>query len=370
MNPQDNSAVLEETHRQVPSQAAFDEAHCWNAILTRDSSANGRFVYAVRSTGIYCRPTCPSRRPRRDQVRFFPAPADAEAAGFRACQRCAPQHIEQSNDQLALVQTVCDLIEAAADQPPTLTTLGSAVGLSPSHLQRLFKRVMGISPRQYAESRRLARLKQQLLAGADVTDAIYEAGYNTSSRVYERAPEQLGMTPGNYGKGGAGMTIRYTLTDCTLGRLLVAATPRGLCAVSLGEQDEALVAGLQAEYPKAAFEPDTGELGGWVTEILQQLAGARPHHELPLDVQGTAFQWRVWEALRAIPRGEVRSYQDVARTVGQPNAARAVAQACASNRVAVVIPCHRVVREGGELGGYRWGIKRKQALLTSEGATP
>ncbi len=297
---------------------------------------------------------------------FFPRPEAAEQAGFRQCQRCRPRGTDTAEEQRALVQRARRYIEAHLEEAVTLTALSAEVGMSPHHLQRLFKRIMGISPRQYVDACRLDRFKTQIKEGASVTRALYEVGYSSSSRLYERAPAQLGMTPTAYRKGGKGMNITYTIVDCSLGRLLVAATAQGVCAVSLGDADEPLEAALRQEYPAALIERDESALGQWVETILQYLAGQQPQLDLPVDVQATAFQWQVWQALRAIPVGETRSYSEVAQAIGQPTAARAVARACATNPVSLVIPCHRVVREDGSPGGYRWGLERKRILLAQE----
>jgi AraC family transcriptional regulator of adaptative response/methylated-DNA-[protein]-cysteine methyltransferase len=344
----------------------MDEERCWQAVLARESDFDGAFVYAVRSTGIFCRPTCPSRRPSRAQVLFFRQPAAAEQAGFRACRRCRPGGSAYSESQIELAERARALIDARPDEALTLEQLGAQIGASPTHLQRVFKRVIGISPRQYAESRRIDRLKARLKEGDNVTTALYQAGYNSSSRLYEQAPERLGMTPATYGRGGAGAQIGYTIADSPLGRLLVAATDRGICFVSLAETDAMLEAALAREYPAATIARDDARLGEWIGAVARHLAGDQVRLDLPLDVQATAFQWRVWEALKAIPYGDTRSYGQIAAALGDRNAARAVARACATNPVALVIPCHRVVREGGEMGGYRWGTDRKQALLERE----
>ena len=352
----------------------MNEERYWQAVQMRDTNADGLFIYAVRSTGIYCRPTCPSRRPNREQVVFFQLPAAAERAGFRPCRRCRPEEADVREPQVELVQRACGYIAEQLDRAPTLDDIGRAVGLSPYHLQRTFKRIMGITPRQYADACRLGQLKARLKEGDDVTTALYEAGYSSSSRLYEQAPARLGMTPATYRRGGVGAHIRYAIANSPLGRLLVAATERGVCFVSLGDSDAELTAALVREYPGATLEPDISDelsaaqlgLSGWVQAILQHLRGQQPHLDLPIDIQATAFQWRVWEALRAIPYGDTRSYRAVAEALGQPTAARAVARACATNPVALVIPCHRVVGEDGGLRGYRWGAERKRALLEQE----
>ncbi|MHB8644704.1 MAG: bifunctional DNA-binding transcriptional regulator/O6-methylguanine-DNA methyltransferase Ada [Thermomicrobiales bacterium] len=357
--------IREKSAATVP----WNEEQQWRSVLARDMEADGAFVYAVRTTGIYCRPTCPSRRPRRENIAFFALPEAAEQAGFRACRRCHPEQVAIRDPHVEVVQRVCRAIAANPEEPPTLASLSTAIGLSPFHMQRTFKRVMGITPRQYADACRMERLKGELRNGEAVTSALYGAGYGSPSRLYERAPAQLGMTPAVYRRGGAGMRIHYIVVPCPLGLLLVAATERGICAITLGDADDALADGLNKEYPAAAILRDASGLDTAVAAIIRHLHGQEPHLDLPLDVQATAFQWRVWEALQAIPYGSTRSYGEIARAIGQPTAARAVAQACATNRVALAIPCHRVVREGGNLGGYRWGIERKRALLAQEAGT-
>ncbi len=338
----------------------------WQAVVNRDSAFDGQFVYAVRSTGVYCRPTCPSRRPKRDNVAFFDAPSEAERQGFRACRRCNPRGDDLPNPQAALVEDICRYIDDHLDEALTLEALGEQFHLSPFHLQRTFKATMGISPRQYAEARRLDRVKAGLREEETVSMALYEAGYGSSRGLYARAPEQLGMTPGAYRRGGQGMVIHTIIVDSPLGRLLIGATERGVCSVCLGDEDAKLTAALRAEYPAARIEEDGLTMDEVVEAFLRYLAGQTPSLDLPVDVQATAFQWRVWQALRAIPAGETRSYSDVAEAIGQPTAARAVARACATNPVALVVPCHRVVREDGGMGGYRWGVERKRALLEQE----
>lgn len=353
-----------------PERPAVDEEACWRAVQTRDARLNGAFVFAVRSTGVYCRPSCPARRPRREQVVFFLQPEAAEQAGFRACRRCQPRNTAARDPQIEMVERACRAIEDHLENLPesslTLAALGAEIGLSPYHLQRVFKRIMGITPRQYAEARRLARFKTRVRGEESLLSAMFAAGYGSSSQLYERAPAQLGMTPATYRRGGRGMRISFTVVDCPLGRLLIAATERGLCAVSLGDSETELETALQNEYPAAEISRDSFGLGEWVNTLLGYLNGQQPHPDLPLDVQATAFQWRVWEALRAIPYGQTRSYSEIARAIGRPTAVRAVARACATNPVALAIPCHRVVREDGDLGGYRWGVNRKRALLTRE----
>lgn len=343
------------------------EATRWRAVLTRDPRFDGRFVYGVQSTGIYCRPSCAARRPRREQVVFFAVPVAAERAGFRACRRCRPQAIVADPRQ-QLVERATRVIEKNADAPLTLAALAAEVGVSPHYLQRTFKRWMGVSPRLYQEARRLESFKARVRQGQGVTRALYEAGYGSSSRLYERAPARLGMTPATYQKGGPGMSIHYTTAASPLGRLLVARTERGICAVSLGDSDAALERVLRREYPQADVRRDRNGLAAAVRALLRHLEGRQPRLDLPLDVRGTAFQIRVWEELRRIPYGRTRSYAQVARAIGKPGAARAVGTACGSNPVPLIIPCHRVIRESGELGGYGLGLSRKRALLAKEKA--
>ena len=343
-----------------------DKQGYWRAVLARDVRFDGVFVYAVRSTGVYCRPSCPSRRPRREQVIFFPLPEAADSAGFRPCRRCRPREVAARDPRVEAVRRLCGYIEANLEGPLTLTAFSAQVGISPYHLQRTFKRILGITPRQYADARRMGLFKARLREGQSVTAALYEAGYGSSSRLYERARAELGMTPATYGKGGRGMRIGYTIVPCPLDRLLVAATARGVCAVSLGDSDAALAAALSAEYPEADIRLDRDGLRPWVGAILDQLRDRQPHLDLPLDVQASAFRRQVWEELRRIPYGRTRSYGEVARALDRPKAARAVARACATNPVALVVPCHRAVRADGQLGGYRWGLKRKRALLERE----
>ncbi|HEV7784986.1 MAG TPA: bifunctional DNA-binding transcriptional regulator/O6-methylguanine-DNA methyltransferase Ada, partial [Thermoanaerobaculia bacterium] len=351
----------------------LDEEAAWAAVLARDPAAEDRFVYAVTSTGIYCRPTCPARRPRRDRIAFFLSPGAAETAGFRACRRCRPASGRPSAARQR-VELVRAYLDANPDETVTLQQLARLVRMSPAHLQRTFKCQIGLSPREYADARRVERLKELLRRGDSVTDATYEAGYGAASRLYEKSNARLGMTPATYRKGGSGIRIRYTVIASSLGTLLVAATERGLCAVTLGDDGDSLVTGLHGEYPRAEIErADEGpaEWIAWVEQVVQrvagtgELAGSPP----PLDLEATSFQWRVWKALQEIPRGTTKSYGEVAAAIGRPGAARAVANACAGNRVALVVPCHRVVRGDGEAGGYRWGAERKRRLLALESET-
>jgi AraC family transcriptional regulator, regulatory protein of adaptative response / methylated-DNA-[protein]-cysteine methyltransferase len=351
----------------------------WNAVRTRDRAADGKFVYAVRSTGVYCRPSCPSKKPRREQVEFYSLPEAAEHKGFRACRRCHPRAVRLRDPRTEAVARVCRAIEARIDADRvdaasaiedesrlTLNSLSGSVGMSSYQLERAFRKIMGISPRQYVDAQRMRRLKSKLKKGDDVTTALYDAGFGSSSRLYERAPSQLGMTPATYRQGGAGMQINYTVVGSPLGRLLVAATTRGISALYLGKDDAALAAVLQKEYPRAKIRRDCYGLESWVSKILEHLRGHEPNLDLPTDVQATAFQRRVWEELRKIPYGTTRTYSEVAQAIGKPRAVRAVARACATNPVSVVVPCHRVVRQDGNLAGYRWGLDRKRSLLERE----
>ncbi len=337
----------------------------WMAVLARDREADGRFVYAVTTTGVFCRPSCPSRRPRRDHVTFFAAASDAERAGFRACLRCAPAGARPVSAAARAVADAAGYLRAHATDTVVLADLAARVGLSPSHLQRAFTARTGLSPREFQAACRAERFRTALRDGRDVTTATYEAGYGSPSRVSANRPTGAGLTPSAYRKGAPGALITYTVVTSALGRLLVAATAAGVCAVKLGASDAALAGLLTAEFPRATIRP--GRLaGGWARAIAAAV-GARPATtpDVPLDVHGTAFQWRVWKALQAIPAGETRSYAEVAAAIGRPKAARAVARACASNPVALVVPCHRVVPAAGG-GGYRWGAARKAALLARE----
>lgn len=335
----------------------------WKAVQHNDARFNGAFVYGVSSTNIYCKPSCVARLPKRENVRFFVTIETAEAKGFRACRRCQPKN-EQANPQTEIVLRVCEILES--EEPISLETLSAEVDLSPTHLQKMFKEIIGVSPKKFAESKRLEKFKSELKNGNDVTSAMYEAGFGSSSRLYENVAEKLGMTPKIYARGGQNMQIEWTITDCDLGKLLVARTAKGVCAVTFGDNEITLLENLQTEYPNAEISRNETNLKGFVEAILDNLQGTNKTLDLPLDVQATAFQMRVWETLRKIPYGETVSYQDIAEKLGNKNAVRAVAGACAKNRVALVIPCHRVVRSNGELSGYRWGVERKKQILEKE----
>ncbi len=347
------------------SQTVSGEEGMWHSVLARDPSHDGDFVFAVSSTGIFCRPSCPARHPRRANVTFFREPSEAEKAGYRACLRCKPKSAE-GNANYKLVKSVCRYIEQHLDEPITLSALGARFNRSPFHLQRTFKGILGVTPRAYAESCRMKQLKRNLQAGHSVTRAMYDAGYSSSSRLYERTASQLGMTPDKYRRGSVAVAIRYSCTASPLGRMLVAATDKGICAIQFADSDEELENGLKHEFPFAIRRHDDDGLRNWTEELLRHMAGQSLNSALPLDIQATAFQRRVWTYLQSIPYGETRSYTQAARDLGQPTAARAVARACATNPIAVAIPCHRIVRETGDLAGYRWGVNRKKALLDLE----
>ena len=339
----------------------------WKAVVTRNAARDGEFVFAVSSTGVYCRPSCAARRPRRENVHFFVRPELAERAGYRACLRCRPKSAHGDTEADA-VKAICRFIEQHLDEPLTLDRLGKEFHQSPFHLQRRFKAVLGITPRAYADSCRLRLLKRNLQAGDTVTRAMYDAGYGSSSRLYEKTASQLGMTPDKYRRGAIAATIRYTCADSPLGRMLIAATERGICSIQFARTDGELIEGLKREFPFAGRKMDEGGLKAWAGALLRHIRGKDldSDSKLPLDIRATAFQRRVWTYLQSIPFGATRSYSEVAKGIGRPRAVRAVARACATNPVAVAIPCHRVVRQDGSMGGYRWGIERKKALLELE----
>ncbi len=341
----------------------------WRAVMARDRRSDGRFVFAVLSTGIYCRPSCPARRPLRTNVRFFADPGAAEAAGFRACLRCRPRG-ERPDPSRRLAEAARDYLEAHLDETVRLAQVAGAVGATPWHLQRTFKRFFGQSPQAYVNARRLERVRSTLRSGRDVTTAVYEAGFTAASQLYAQSNVRLGMTPGAWRQGGRGADVRYAVADAPPGRVLVAATERGVCAVLLGDGGRALVSALRRELPEATIRPGGPELRAWIDEVVRRAGGEAPAASIPIDTPATLFQRRVWESLAAIPRGETRSYGEIARQLGQPRHARAVARACAANRVAVVVPCHRVTAASGGLGGYRWGAERKRRLLELETGAP
>ncbi len=336
----------------------------WTAVLTRDSTADGRFVYAVRTTGVWCHPSSPTRRPRPGNVEFFDTPAAAEAAGYRPSRRAAP-----ADAHAAHIAAACRRIDAsvgAGEAAPALDELARASGLSPFHFHRLFKAATGQTPAAWARARRAAALRQTLPESASVTDALYNAGFAAPSRFYAQAPGALGMAPADYRAGGRGQRIRFAVGQCTLGAILVAESARGLCAIALGDDAKALVRQLQDQFPQAELMGGDATFEQHVAQVIGFVEQPGLGLDLPLDVRGTAFQQRVWQALRAVPAGQTVSYAEIAQRIGQPRATRAVAQACAANALAVAIPCHRVVRSDGALSGYRRGVERKAALLTRE----
>jgi AraC family transcriptional regulator, regulatory protein of adaptative response / methylated-DNA-[protein]-cysteine methyltransferase len=348
-----------------PNPAKLDELQRWQAVVKRDSGLDGAFVFGVSSTGVFCRPSCPARRPKRENVRFFEHATAAENAGFRACLRCRPKAVD-GNPQSALVRAICRYIEQNIEDRLTLALLAKKFSRSAFHLQRMFKAVLGVSPKAYIDACRLRQVKQNLQAGHDVTTSLYAAGYGSSSRLYERTSAQLGMTPEKYRRGAIAAVVRFTITSSPLGRMLIAATDKGICAIQFADSDDDLTQGLMREFPFAARKRDDAALAQWRVSLSQLMTGQKAHPSLPLDIRATAFQRRVWEHLQRIPRGETQSYSAVAKKLGMPKATRAVARACATNPVAIAIPCHRVVRQDGDLGGYRWGIERKEQLLALE----
>jgi len=343
---------------------------CWEAVQTRDRGYDGKFYYGVITTGVFCRPSCPARLPLRKNVRFYETPAEAAHDGLRPCLRCRPLSAVGADPDAARMSDICRYIEAHATETLTLAGLAARAGLSPFHFQRSFKAAVGATPKQYQEISRVERLKDELRGGGDVTEAVYEAGFGSSSRVYERADTRLGMTPNQYRRQGDGATITYATAESPAGPMMIGATDRGVCFVQFGRSTAELLSMLQKEYPKARLEPmrEPGdpEFQRWIRALTDHLKGEQPRLDLPLDIRATAFQMRVWNYLQSIPYGETQSYAEVAAGIGQPKAVRAVASACAKNRVALMIPCHRVIRGTGDLGGYRWGLARKQAFLERE----
>ena len=332
-------------------------------MLARDARADGAFFFAVRSTQVYCRPSCPARRPLRTNTLFFQTPRDAEKEGFRPCRRCKPDQIPAA---VRIVQHAAQVLESDLDEPANVGSLARTMGVSADKLRRAFRQQTGLTPKELAAALRLRKFKNLLREGRSITDALYATGYGSASRVYERSDAHLGMTPATYQKGGKGMKIKYTTTKSSLGEVLVAATERGISAVYLGEAVPKLVGELREEYPRAEISAENGVFSQWVDEVVARTEGNAPRRELPLDLQATTFQRRVWQELQKIPRGTTRTYGQIARAVGKPRAVRAVARACATNPVSIVVPCHRVVRADGNLAGYRWGLSRKEQLLERE----
>ena len=346
-------------------KGSMDEGEIWRAVENRDASADGRFVLAVRTTGVYCRPSCPGRHPKRENVVFYQTPEAAEAAGYRPCLRCRPR--DPDAPQLAWVKKACDHIRRHPEEKITLDSLSREAGVSAYHLQRTFKRVMGVSPRQYQETCRIECLKGQLREGKPVTKAVYGVGYGSTSWLYRDSHAKLGMTPGAYRRAGEGMSITYRIVDSALGKLIVARTRYGVCYLGLWDDEATLEKALRAEYPSAELTREEGMPDPWTRDVLDYLDGrAAELGGISVDVAGTEFQRRVWRELQAIPRGQTRTYGEVARSMGRPEAVRAVGRACATNPVSLLIPCHRVVGKAGDLRGYHWGLGRKKTLLDAE----
>lgn len=359
-----NTMVSNSASTNITPQAA---AEFWRATLERDLRADGKFFFAVRSTHIYCRPTCPARRPRRENAVFFRTPEEAEQNGYRPCRRCRPR---EQQEALSLVQQAAKLLaHADEDEAARLHLIARKLDTSPAKLRRAFHRMTGLTPREFAHAARLEKFKKLLREGMVITDALYACGYGSPSRIYEKTNAQLGMTPASYRKGGMGMKIAFAVAPSSLGKVLVAGTERGISAVYLGDDERSLVAALEKEYPRAEIQRATNSNTSWLKEILSRIEGHPPSVDLPLDVQATAFQRRVWQELQKIPRGVTRTYTQVARALGKPNSVRAVARACATNPTSIVVPCHRVIRTDGALAGYRWGLHRKQKLLERESAS-
>jgi AraC family transcriptional regulator of adaptative response/methylated-DNA-[protein]-cysteine methyltransferase len=351
---------------QPESKRAFttDEQR-WQSVILRDKDANNAFVYAVKTTGVYCRPSCAARLARRENVEFHSTPADAERAGFRPCRRCRPNESLPANEHAELVAKACELI-VGGNESPNLETLAGAVGMSPSHFHRLFKSITGLTPKAYATAHRSHRVRRELPHADSVTSAIYSAGFNSNGRFYATSSKALGMKPTEFRAGGDGATIRFALAECSLGSILVAASEQGICSIALGDDPDTLLQDFQDRFRKARLIGGDRKFERLVAEVVAFVEHPAKGLNLPLDVQGTAFQHRVWQKLCEIPSGLTRSYSEVAKDLGQPKATRAVAQACAANPIAVAIPCHRVVRTDGSLSGYRWGIGRKAKLLEVE----
>lgn len=338
----------------------------WQAVMARDRAQDGTFVYSVRSTGIYCRPSCPARHAKPGNVAFHAGPAEAEAAGFRACRRCTPNAASLAEQHAATIEKACRTIESV-DEPLRLTALAASVGMSSFHFHRVFKAVTGLTPKAYAAAHRSRRAREQLSSGGtSVTEAIYEAGFNSSGRFYATSNATLGMTPTAFRAGGVDTDIRFAIAECSLGDILVAASDRGICAISLGDDAEKLARELQDRFPNANLIGGDAEFEKLVARVIGFVEAPRLGLDLPLDISGTAFQQRVWQALRDIPAGATASYAEIAERIGSPKAVRAVAGACAANAIAVAIPCHRVIKNDGALSGYRWGVERKRALLAKE----
>jgi AraC family transcriptional regulator, regulatory protein of adaptative response / methylated-DNA-[protein]-cysteine methyltransferase len=348
----------------------LNEEACWEAVLKKDKTKDGEFFFGVLTTGVFCRLSCPARRPLRKNIRFYETATQAIADNLRPCLRCRPLVTGRADSMERRIYALCDFIRKNSSEPLNLEQLSQKARLSPFHLQRTFKAVVGVTPRQYLEACRLETLKKQFRSGNSLTEAIYDAGFGSNSRVYERVSTRLGMTPTEYRAGGNHVSISYVTIQSPLGLMMIGATDRGLCFVQFGDSRVKLLAMLRAEFPAAALaemkQPYPEQFGLWVQALIGHLSGDRQRLSLPVDVRGTAFQFRVWTYLQSIPYGEVQSYSEVARGIQQPGANRAVAQACASNKVAIAVPCHRVIRGNGEMGGYRWGVARKRTLIDLE----
>ncbi len=362
--------IQTQTKKQIhpSSPGGLDPAYDvrWQQSVDRDSSADGQFVLAVKTTGIYCKPSCPARQPLRKNVDFYDMCEAAEHAGFRPCLRCKPTQVKPIDPDHQMVQTICRVIAENNESVPTLDALATHTGRSPHYLQRRFKAVMGISPKAYGNELRRRRVRNLLKQGEGVAGALYEAGFGSSSRLYENASSWLGMTPASYAKGGRGAVLNYVLSDCSLGRMIVAATRRGIAFLGFGDEDAALIAELNGDFPNAEIVPDDGMMMDWVTTILENFNHPTSELDLPLDIIGTAFQAQVWQALRHIAPGETKTYGEIAVSLGKPKAARAVGRACATNPVSLIVPCHRAIGQSGSLTGYRWGVPRKAELLETE----
>jgi AraC family transcriptional regulator, regulatory protein of adaptative response / methylated-DNA-[protein]-cysteine methyltransferase len=358
---------MTETRQTDTLRAPTRDEERWQAVKRRDPAFDGKFLFAVRTTGVYCRPSCASRPAKRENVSFFPTGAEAEKAGYRACKRCRPDKLGAPDPQVQAVKRACERIETA-EEAPKLAELAATAGLSPYHFHRVFKAITGVTPKAYAAETRARRAADKLRTAGTVTEAIYDAGFNSSSRFYEKTAARLGMTPGTVRRGGAGAVIRFAVGEASLGAVLVAATDKGVCAITLGDDPDVLVRDLQDRFPRAELKGGDAEFERMVAEVVGLVEAPGQRLDLPLDIRGTAFQQRVWAALRAIPAGKTATYKEIARAIGQPKAVRAVAQACGANPLAIAIPCHRVVRADGDLSGYRWGVERKRKLIDREAA--
>jgi AraC family transcriptional regulator, regulatory protein of adaptative response / methylated-DNA-[protein]-cysteine methyltransferase len=361
------SMPMTEMRQADTARAPARDEERWQAVKRRDPAFDGTFLFAVRTTGVYCRPSCASRPAKRENVSFFSTAAQAEKAGYRACKRCRPDQLGAPDPQMQAVKRACERIETA-EEAPKLAELAASAGLSPYHFHRVFKALTGVTPKAYAAETRARRAADKLRTAETVTEAIYDAGFNSSSRFYENTAARLGMTPGAVRRGGAGAVIRFAVGEASLGAVLVAATDKGVCAITLGDDPEALVRDLQDRFPRAEFKGGDAEFERTIAEVVGLVEAPAQRLDLPLDIRGTAFQQKVWAALQTIPPGKTATYKEIARAIGQPTAVRAVAQACGANPLAVAIPCHRVVRSDGDLSGYRWGVERKRELIAREAA--